>query len=143
MRYINDIILHYTATPPGMDVDVSLVRAWHKQRGWRTIGYHYLVKLDGTIENGRPISQSGAHCRMHNAHSIGVAFVGGLDDQGHSADTRTDAQKAALLRLLVNLTRMYRCRVHSHRDYAATLCPGFDATAEYAGLYRQIVIENC
>lgn len=142
MRYINDIIVHCTATPPGMDVDSSLMRAWDKQRGLRTIAYHYLVRLDGTVENGRAVSQPGAHCKMHNAHSVGVCYVGGLDDAGTICDTRTDDQKAALLKLLTTLTRMYRCRIHGHRDYEATLCPGFDVDAEYGNIYRQIVIEG-
>lgn len=136
-RYINDIILHCTATPAGKDYSVADITNWHKQRGWRTCGYHYVVRLDGSIERGRAISQPGAHCRGHNAHSIGVAYVGGLDTDGKPADTRTEAQKHALLKLLVNLTKIYRCRIHGHRDYnPQKACPCFDATKEYAPLYK-------
>lgn len=141
MRYINDIIIHCTATPLGMDVGAARVKEWHKERGFRTIGYHYLIRLDGTIERGRAISQPGAHCKGHNAHSIGVCYVGGLDADGQPADTRTAAQKASLLKLLVTLTRMYRCHIHGHCDYSNKDCPCFDATKEYAGIYRQLIVE--
>lgn len=142
MRFINDIILHCTATPPGMDVDVLQVTEWHKAKGWKGCGYHYLVKLDGTVQKGRPSSQPGAHCYGHNAHSIGVAYVGGLDDEGRPADTRTPEQKAALLKLLANLTIFYRCAIHGHHDYdRGKACPCFDAGAEYQGLYKQLVLE--
>lgn len=142
MRYINDIIVHCTDTPSGMDVTAAQVTQWHREKGWRTIGYHYLVRLDGTIEKGRPSSQPGAHCYGHNAHSIGVCYVGGRDENFKTADTRTRAQKDSLLKLLTNLTRMYRCRIHGHRDYAAKDCPCFDASKEYKGLYEQIVLDK-
>ena len=136
-RYINDIIVHCTATRAGQDFSASDIAAWHKERGWRSIGYHYVVRLDGTVERGRAISQPGAHCKGHNAHSVGVAYVGGLDAEGKPADTRTEAQRQALLKLLVNLTRIYRCRIHGHHDYnQGKSCPCFDATLEYAPLYR-------
>ena len=141
MRYINDIIVHCTATPPGMDADAATIRTWHKARGWKDIAYHYVVKLDGTIERGRAISQPGAHCYGHNSHSIGVVYVGGLDENGQPADTRTPEQKVALLKLLVNLTRMYRCKIHGHHYYnQGKACPCFDAYEEYKGLYIQIVL---
>lgn len=141
MRFINDIIVHCTATLPGQDVGVAEVTQWHRARGWKNIGYHYLVRLDGSVEKGRPASQPGAHCYGHNAHSVGVAYVGGLDGEGRPKDTRTEAQRRAMLKLLADLTRMYRCRIHGHRDYAQRDCPCFDAAREYEGLYRQLVLE--
>lgn len=121
-----------------MDATAAQVDAWHKQRGWRCIGYHYIVRRDGTIERGRAISQPGAHCYGHNAHSIGVAYVGGLDEEMRPCDTRTEAQRAALLKLVTQLTAMYRCRVHGHRDYAERDCPCFDAASEYGGIFDQV-----
>ena len=73
MREINEIIIHCTATAEGRDVTVDELRAWHKQRGFKDIGYHYVVLLDGDIVNGRPITMCGAHCQGHNANSIGIA----------------------------------------------------------------------
>lgn len=116
------------------------VDTWHKARGWKGIGYHYLVRIDGTIERGRAISQPGSHCLGHNAHSICIAYAGGTDAAGHALDTRTEAQKAALLKLLATLVKMYHCPVHGHRDYAHTDCPSFDASREYEGLYRQLAL---
>lgn len=101
--------------------------------GWNGIGYHHVVRLDGSIERGRPEEQAGAHCIGHNAHSIGVVYVGGLEADGKTpADTRTPAQKEALVQLLRRLKARYPGAViRSHRDFAAKACPCFDATAEY------------
>lgn len=144
MRYINKIIVHCTATEAGADYDIEDVRRWHTQpppagNGWRDVGYHYLIKLDGTVQRGRAISQPGAHCYGQNAHSIGVCYVGGLLD-GKPADTRTREQKSSLLKLLANLSLMYRCRIFGHRDFANKECPCFDAKSEYAGLYDKFVL---
>ncbi len=136
MRSINEIIVHCTATPEGRNVRTSQIDSWHRQRGFRCIGYHYVVYLDGTVAKGRPASETGAHCLGHNAHSIGVCYVGGLTRDGsRSADTRTPEQKASLRSLLRRLRREYpKSRIRSHRDFAAKACPCFDATAEYADL---------
>lgn len=144
MRYINKIIVHCTATEEGRSFTIEDVKRWHTLpppvgKGWRDVGYHYLVLLDGTVQRGRAISQPGAHCYGQNAHSIGVCYVGGLRD-GKPADTRTDAQRRALLKLLANLTTMYRCHIFGHNDFAQKDCPGFDAKTEYAGLYEQLVV---
>ena len=135
MRTISEIIIHCTATKPLAHINVNDVRRWHQQRGFNDIGYHYLVLVDGTIEVGRPLNETGAHCKGHNAHSIGVCYVGGLNDKGKPADTRTPAQRTALRNLLTTLKRQYPdAIIHGHRDFAAKACPCFDATAEYAYL---------
>ncbi len=72
--------MHCTATKAGRHFDVNDVRRWHLQRGFRDIGYHFLVLLDGTIQQGRPLAEAGAHCTGHNANSIGVCYVGGLEE---------------------------------------------------------------
>ena len=89
MRYINEIILHCTATKEGIDFNATDIDRWHKERGFKKIGYHYVIRLDGTIEEGRPLEEMGAHATGHNAHSIGIVYVGGLDKKGKSKDTRT------------------------------------------------------
>ena len=66
MRKINKIIVHCTATQESKDVSLDEVRRWHLNRGWRDIGYHFLIQRDGTVEEGRPIEQSGAHTKGHN-----------------------------------------------------------------------------
>ena len=104
-RMINEIIIHCTATPEGRDYSVSDIRSWHLKRGFSDIGYHYIIHRDGKIDTGRDVDLSGAHCTGHNAHSIGVVYVGGLDKNGRATDTRTEAQKKSLIDLLKVLKR--------------------------------------
>lgn len=135
MRTINSIIIHCTATKPLAHINVNDVRRWHRERGFSDIGYHYLILVDGTVEAGRPLSAIGAHCKGHNAHSIGICYVGGLNDKGKPADTRTPAQREAMRTLLTSLKHRFPdATIHGHRDFAAKACPCFDATAEYAYL---------
>jgi len=138
MRKINKIIVHCTATPEGRDVDVKEVRRWHvDERGWRDVGYHFLVRLDGTIEEGRPIEMTGAHTKGHNWDSIGIAYVGGMSSDGEQSqpkDTRTDAQKDALVDLICQLHDCYGGTVYGHRDFSSKACPSFDAKTEYENI---------
>ena len=126
MRKIDKIILHCTATPEGREVTVADVTAWHKERGFRTIGYHYLVYLDGTVVRGRREEEIGAHCLGQNAGSIGVCYVGGLDSRGKPKDTRTADQRVALRNLVEGLQRRYpHATLHGHNEFAAKACPCF------------------
>lgn len=137
-RTITEIIVHCTATPAGRDYTVDEIRRWHTSppNNWADIGYHYVVYRDGTVHTGRDINVAGAHCTGHNTSSIGVVYVGGQTADGKkSADTRTAAQRDALLRLLVELHRLYPyAKIRGHRDFAAKDCPCFDATKEYCGI---------
>lgn len=132
-RSINEIIVHCTATPDGRPVTISEITQWHKKRNFSTIGYHYVVMLDGTVCNGRNVDIVGAHCTNHNSHSIGVCYVGGLDKvTKQPKDTRTPAQKYALVTLLKKLKALYpQAKIYGHRDFAAKACPCFDAKSEY------------
>jgi len=134
-RSINRIIVHCTATHEGRDYTVAQIRAWHRQRGWSDIGYHYVVYRDGSIHKGRSVDIAGAHTAGYNTHSIGVVYVGGLDKFGNPKDTRTPEQKAALVKLLSRLRQYYpQASIHGHREYANKACPCFDAKREYAML---------
>lgn len=135
MRKIKELIIHCSATKPKVDVGVADIRKWHIQDNhWADIGYHYVIRLDGTIEKGRPEWRAGAHCYGHNAHSIGICYVGGLSQQGDEVDTRTDAQKNSLVKLISQLLEKYRCEVHGHNEYSNKKCPCFDAHTEYLPL---------
>lgn len=135
MRNINLIIVHCSATPEGRDVSVADIDRWHRERGFDGIGYHYVVYIDGSVHEGRPLEKVGAHCKGHNAHSIGICYVGGVDSYGKPKDTRTLAQKDALVNLLMRLKRRFpKAVIRGHRDFAAKACPSFDATKEYAGI---------
>ena len=132
MCKITEIIIHCTATPEGRPVSVADVDRWHRERGFFSIGYHYLVLPDGTIAEGRPLWRVGAHCSEHNRHSIGICYVGGLDSRMQPKDTRTPAQRAALRSLVDRLKKQFPgIQVYGHRDFAAKACPCFDARSEY------------
>lgn len=135
-RSINEIIVHCSATREGRDYTVADITKWHKQRGFNDIGYHYVIYRDGSLHNGRDVNLVGAHCTNHNAHSIGVCYIGGCKTDGTSPkDTRTEAQKAALLSLLKDLRKKYPfAKIYSHRDFANKACPSFDATNEYKNI---------
>lgn len=142
MREIRELIWHCTATPEGREVSVKEITAWHKARGWKTIGYHYVVHLDGTVENGRDVSEVGAHVEGHNTGTIGAVYVGGTDAKGVAKDTRTAAQKEAMLHLSKELTGKYKLKkITGHREYAAKACPCFDAYAEYNHLATGSVVD--
>ena len=134
MRRIDYIIVHCTATPMGRKITVKDVDRWHKQRGWKGIGYHYLIGLNGEIWEGRKEWQVGAHVAGFNRYSIGVAYVGGLVN-GKPADTRTPEQKKSLLKIIRELkSRYHGAKVYGHRDFANKECPCFDARKEYINL---------
>lgn len=136
MRKITEIIVHCSATPEGKDFTVADITRWHRQRGFRTIGYHYVVYRDGSVHTGRQEAEIGAHCTGHNACSIGICYIGGVAADSKTAkDTRTPEQRKALLMLLRRLRAKYtNAKIHGHRDFAAKACPSFDATKEYADL---------
>ena len=132
MRKINKIIVHCTDTPENREVPVEEIRRWHvEERGWSDIGYHYVIDLQGEIHEGRDIERTGAHCKGHNFHSIGIAYVGGKRE-GKPADTRTEAQKDGLETILQYLKILYPSAViFGHRDFSEKQCPCFDAKTEY------------
>lgn len=133
MRNINKIIVHCSATPEGKDFTVKDIDTWHRQRGFRKIGYHYVVYRDGTYHRGRADEEIGAHCTGQNATSIGICYIGGCAKDGRTPkDTRTEAQKKTLITLLRTLKARYpNAKISGHRDWANKACPSFDAKKEY------------
>lgn len=135
MRKINKIIIHCSATPEGIDISAATIDKWHRDRGWSGIGYHYVVSLNGNIEYGRPIDKQGAHVKNHNKGSIGICYIGGLDEHLDPKDTRTIEQKESLLDLIKTLKRLNpEATVHGHNEFAAKACPCFDVEEEYCNL---------
>lgn len=153
---IDAIIIHCSATPEGQDVRAADIDKMHRKEpfNFKMIGYHYVIDLDGTIEEGRPLTMDGAHCekpgfsgRPYNKHSIGICYIGGVaKDKKTPKDTRTDAQKLALQALVANLTMQYPIvEILGHRDASPDLngdgmiskwewmkaCPSFDVKAEF------------
>ena len=153
MRKINKIIVHCSATKEGQYFTVADITRWHKERGFRTIGYHYVIYLDGTIEVGRTPSEVGAHCLGQNANSIGICYIGGLDSGGKPKDTRTPEQKESLKCLIETLCKRYPIEeIGGHRDYSPDKngngviepsewlkdCPCFDVIPEFKYLLNTI-----
>lgn len=128
------IIVHCSATYPGQDVGMADIDRWHRERGFDGIGYHYVIRLDGTIEEGRPYDRDGAHALGWNHRAVGICYIGGYDDKGRPADTRTPQQRSALIRLIIRLKQEHPTlvRVLGHRDVARKECPCFDAAEEYS-----------
>ena len=129
MRTITLIIVHCSANKAGSTLRMADIDRYHRSLGWKGCGYHYVIPTDGTIERGRLEEQVGAHCKNHNRHSIGVAYIGGLAGDGKTpCDTRTEAQKRALRSLLQDLHKRYpralivgHCDLDPHKPH----CPGF------------------
>lgn len=132
MREINKIILHCSATPEGRHVTAETIRQWHLDRGWSDIGYHFVVYLDGTVVSGRPVSRVGAHVKGRNRDSIGVCYIGGVDENGKPKDTRTLEQMQSMELLLEDLLKEYpHATLHGHNEFSSKACPSFNARDEY------------
>lgn len=136
MRSITLIIVHCSANKAGSALRMSDIDRYHRSLGWKCCGYHYVIPTDGSIEVGRPEEMVGAHCVNHNKYSIGVCYIGGLAADGITpADTRTEAQKVALQKLLADLKLRYPKALvlgHCELDYRKPHCPGFNV-AELRG----------
>lgn len=136
MRPINEIIVHCTATQPKWMGDhstrekVAEVCRWHMQdRGWKNIGYHFLIDRDGTLAEGRPLDQVGAHTQGHNTGTIGVSLFGGFGSSATDkfSENFTPEQDKALRALIKHLSSMYKItKVSGHNEYAAKACPSFN-----------------
>lgn len=132
MRKITLIVVHCSATRCNQDYTVQQLFHDHVEvNHWRFIGYHYYIRRNGKLEETRPLERMGAHAKGHNAHSIGICYEGGLNEQGHYADTRTEAQKKTMASLIVRLKQQFPTIVNivGHRDLPGVqkACPCFDA----------------
>lgn len=129
MRSITHIVLHCTATPQTTTVE-SIQRYWRtakpKGNGWKDPGYHHIIKPDGTIVDLHPIEKPSNGVAGHNAHSIHISYIGGVDKKGNALDNRTDAQKAAQIELLKKYKAMFPdAFICGHRDFLKKGKPGW------------------
>ena len=132
MRAINHIVLHCTATPQNTTIE-SIQKFWRtpppKGNGWKEPGYHFIIKPDGTAVNLQPIEKPSNGVKGHNADSIHISYIGGVDKNGKAIDNRTDAQKQTQIRLIEKFTEMFpNADVLGHRDFPGVTksCPSFD-----------------
>jgi len=133
VRTINLIVIHCSATDEGKDYSVEEITRWHRARGFRTIGYHFLIHQDGSIdgkaEGCRSIMEIGAHAKGYNRRSIGICYIGGLL-YGEPADTRTAAQINAMRCLVKALQSIFPSDVIGHNEVSNKACPCFNVEKE-------------
>ena len=137
---VQGIIVHCTDTPADWRLDqptsakVAEVRRWHiEERGWKDIGYHWLIDRDGTIAPGRAETAIGAHVAGHNAGTIGISLFGGKGSGIHDGFYRhyTSAQDLALRKLIaaIRLCGGEPMWVNGHNQFdKGKACPGFWVT---------------
>lgn len=131
MRSITHIVLHCTATAQTAKVD-SILKYWKNTLGWKSPGYHHIIKADGEVVDLLPIDQVSNGVAGHNAHSIHISYIGGVDKKGNAIDNRTETQKAAQIELLKKYKAMFPgVVICGHRDFPKVKksCPSFDVAA--------------
>lgn len=128
------ITLHSSATPPSLDIGCAEIRQWHINKGWRDIGYHWVIKRDGTLEQGRPMHQTGAHVKGQNRHNIGICLIGGVNESHLPENNFTAPQWQTLkttLTLLCDQYKIPKSKIQGHNTLNPnTACPSFNV-AEY------------
>ena len=148
---IHTIVVHCSATREGQWVDAHDIDEWHKARGWSGIGYHRVILLDGSVQQGRPYTQRGAHVKGNNMNTISICMIGGLDENGDPENTFRDEQFHSLLSEIMNIRTFTgggtEVRVCGHRDFSPDLngdglitpdewikfCPCFDVANKMKG----------
>lgn len=139
-RNVQYLVVHCADTPASMDIGRREIARWHRERGWRDIGYHYVIRRNGALERGRHLNRDhllntqemGAHVAGHNAVSVGVCLVGGRGDDGQPSANYTSAQYRRLRELLHLLSRQFPgAQVVGHADLDDTgkTCPNFNVSA--------------
>ena len=136
MREINYLVVHCTATQPDAKIE-SIQNYWRKNLGWKSPGYHYVIKSDGEIVPLLSIDKISNGVAGYNSQIINISYIGGIDKSGKPKDTRTEEQKSSILKLLKDLKKRFpSAKIQGHRDFpkVAKACPSFDAKKEYSVL---------
>lgn len=134
MRNINYIAIHCTATQPEYSI-ASIQNYWKNNLGWKNPGYHYIIDRFGNVVNLLPIELVSNGVQGYNSQTINISYVGGIDKSGKPKDTRTEAQKQSILKLLKELrVKFPKAKIQGHRDFpnVKKACPSFDAKREYS-----------
>lgn len=134
MRNINYIAIHCTATQPETSI-ASIQNYWKNNLGWKNPGYHYIIDRFGDVVNLLPIELVSNGVQCYNSQTINISYVGGIDKSGKPKDTRTEAQKQSILKLLKELrVKFPKAKIQGHRDFpnVKKACPSFDAKKEYS-----------
>ncbi len=134
MREIKKIVVHCAATKPSMNIGVDEIRDWHVNgNGWSDIGYHDVIRRDGSVEAGRPHSIAGAHARYHNKNSIGVCLVGGMKQKGSESEFNfTQNQMMSLFVYIDQMKKKYPgVKIVGHNSLSEKDCPCFNVEAMF------------
>ena len=136
MRKIIYIVVHCTATQPDTSL-ASIENYWHNVLKWQNNGYHFIIDKYGNTTNITPLDKIANGVRGYNKNSIHIAYIGGIDKNGKPQDTRTEAQKQSILKLLKGLrVKFPKAKIQGHRDFpnVKKACPSFDAKKEYSNI---------
>ena len=128
-QHTSHIIIHCSATRPSQDIDAKEIDRWHRARGFLEIGYHFVIKRDGTIEEGRTIQETGAHAKKYNHKSIGICLVGGVTEDYIKIPENNflEPQWKSLKEVLSNLKLMFPDAITiGHNQVSEKACPSFD-----------------
>lgn len=130
LKDVQFITLHCSATRPTQIAGVKEIRQWHRKKGWADIGYHFVVRRDGRVEKGRPITETGAHVQGWNKNNVGICLEGGINDRFQPENNFTREQWRALKPLVAGLReKAPKAKIVGHRDFPKVdkACPCFDA----------------
>lgn len=126
------IAIHCSASPPDCDWGAKDIDRMHRARGWRGIGYHFVICRDGSIEEGRPLMEPGAHVRGYNSRSVGICMIGGVDNNMKPENNFADPQWSSLAALVRQMKAEFpNAKVKGHNEFpnVAKACPSFDVQA--------------
>lgn len=132
------IVIHCSDTRPSQDVGADTIRKWHtEERGWLDIGYHLVIRRDGSVEQGRPLNMIGAHVEGHNSESVSICLVGGLAENGKRREFNFTAKQMHRLAFEVDrlLSSYPQALVWGHCDFPGVTktCPNFNVRAWWYG----------
>lgn len=135
---VTHLIVHHTGGNAGDDLSATEIHHMHQSgNGWAGIGYHYVIRKDGSIERGRPRQYRGAHCPDYNWRSLGVHVGGNFELEEPTAE-----QVESLTALLADLMDIYGLDIDAivgHRDCLATACPGESLYAALPDIRQRIM----
>ena len=127
------LVIHCSATKCNRNYTEKQLLRDHKARGFRTVGYHFYCRKDGSLTQFRKLLEVGAHARPYNRCSIGICYEGGLNEHAQPCDTRTPEQTERIVDVLTRLHRLFpKAKIVGHRDLPGTTpkeCPCLDAHA--------------
>lgn len=122
-RSVDRVFVHCSASDHPHHDNIATIRKWHVQdNGWSDVGYHYFIRKDGMLEEGRPLDRTPAAQRGHNTGTIAICL------HGLHEDAFTEAQFDRLRALCIEINNAYNGKVtfHGHREVASKACPVFD-----------------